>query len=130
MYRSPIISVTDNSILKRSMAARKNPRELLTPAALHILLSLAGEDLHGLGIKRAVEERTDGRLTLGPGTLYEAIHRMAASGWIEEVPGSGRRRVYRISRDGRAVLEDELRRLDEIVSFARGNDLLPGRGRA
>lgn len=112
------------------MARKLNPRELPTPAALHILLSLAREDLHGVGIKRAVEERTDGRISLGPGTLYEAIHRMAAAGWIEEVPTPGRRRSYRMTGAGRRVLEDELRRLDEIVSFARDADLIPDPGKA
>ena len=107
------------------MAPGKNPRDLLTPAALHILLSVAGEHLHGYAIKRAVEERTGGALSLGPGTLYEAIHRMANAGWIEEVEGEGRKRVYRITSAGRGVLDDELRRLDEIVSFARGAALMP-----
>jgi len=110
------------------MASRKNPRDLLTPAALHILLSMATEDLHGYAIKRAVAERTGGALSLGPGTLYEAIHRMAGDGWITEVDGDGRRRVYRITAAGREVLDDELRRLDEIVVFARGVDLLPEPG--
>jgi len=104
----------------------RTPSDLLTPAALHILLTLAGEDLHGYGIKEAVEARTGGRLRLGPGTLYEAIHRMDGGGWIEELPGGGRKRVYRITEAGRAVLRDELRRLGEIVDHARGADLLEG----
>jgi DNA-binding PadR family transcriptional regulator len=64
-------------------------------------------------------------MSLGPGTLYEAIHRMANAGWLEEVGGEGRRRVYRITSAGRGVLDDELRRLDEIVSFARDAALMP-----
>lgn len=107
------------------MARSKNPRDLLTPAALHILMTLAGGALHGYGIKHAVEERTAGRLSLGPGTLYEAIHRMAADGWIEEVESSGRRRIYQITDAGRTVLTDELSRLDDIVSYARDADLIP-----
>lgn len=107
------------------MPTRQNPRDLLTPAALHILLSLAEEELHGYAIKHAVEDRTDGRMSLGPGTLYEAVHRMAADGWIAEVQGDGRRRVYRITRTGRHVLDDELQRLEQIVAYARGADLLP-----
>ena len=42
----------------------------LRPAVFHILLALAGEDLHGLGIAKAVDEATSGTVTLGPGTLY------------------------------------------------------------
>ena len=107
------------------MPRKQNPRDLLTPAALHILLALAQQELHGYAIKHAVEERTDGRLSLGPGTLYEAIHRMAVDDWIEEVEGGGRRRIYRITRSGRRVLDDELERLEKIVTYARGSHLLP-----
>lgn len=102
----------------------RSPRDLLTPAALHILLSLSQQDLHGYGIKAAVEERTEGRLVLGPGTLYEGIHRMHEDGWIEELAGGGRKRVYRITDQGRSVLREELGRLERIVDFARAADLL------
>jgi DNA-binding PadR family transcriptional regulator len=100
--------------------SKKTPRDLLTPAALHMLLALARGDLHGLGIKQDVEARTGGKLRLGPGTLYEAIHRMEADGWITEIPDAedARRKVYRLTRRGRAVMLDEVRRLDEIVRFA------------
>ena len=110
----------------------KTPRDLLTPAALHILMALASGPRHGLGIKDDVEERTDGRLRLGAGTLYEAIHRMAADGWISEDPdhpeAEGRRRVYRLTSVGRKRMEEELRRLDEVVRYARDHELLPERG--
>lgn len=109
--------------------SRRTPRDLLTPAALHILMALARQDLHGYGIKQDVEERTDGRLRLRPGTLYEAIHRMEADGWIREVKDvaeGGRKRVYRITASGRAVMEQELSRLAEIVRFARAESLFGG----
>lgn len=112
---------------------RKTPRDLLTPATLHILMAVARRPLHGLAIKDDVEERTGGRLRLGPGTLYEAIHRMEADGWIVEAPdhpdAEGKRRVYRITPTGRERMEDELRRLDAVVRFARENMLL-GEGEA
>ncbi|HSR40528.1 MAG TPA: PadR family transcriptional regulator [Longimicrobiales bacterium] len=108
--------------------SRRTPRDLMTPAALHILLALAGEDRHGYGIKRDVEERTGGRLRLGPGTLYEAVHRMEDDGWIREVEGpeggAGKRKYYRLAPEGRRRMEEELRRLDRIVSFARREALL------
>lgn len=107
--------------------APHNPRDPLTPATLHILLSLAQDPLHGYAIKSEIERRTEGRLTLGPGTLYEAIHRMHEDGWIEELSAEGRRRVYTVTARGRSVLDDELRRLDEIVDFARTADLYPCR---
>lgn len=108
------------------MSPGKTPSDLLTPAVLHILLALASEDLHGYGIQSSVEERTGGRLRLGPGTLYEAIHRLDADGWIEELPGGGRKRVYRLTGVGRAAMQQELRRLEEIVEGARQAHLLEG----
>lgn len=104
--------------------SQRTPRELLTPAALHILLTLAQNETHGYAIKQAIEERTGGKLSLGPATLYEAIHRMHEAEWIDEVPSPGRKRVYRITPPGRRVLHDELRRLRDIVAFARDAELL------
>ncbi len=110
------------------MTDSQNPRDLLTPAVLHILLALSGGELHGSGISRDIEARTSGAIRLGPGTLYEAIHRLEADGWIAEVPDTpGRRRIYRITAAGRRALGHELLRLDEIVSFARASELLPDR---
>ena len=115
------------------MSKASTPRELLTPAALHVLLSLANGKRHGYGIKLEVEKRTEGALSLGPGTLYEAIHRMQKSGWIEETTrpkeASGRdarRKYYRLTKLGRSQLREELSRLDSIVRYARSQELLPG----
>ena len=117
---------------KRSKS--QNPRELLTPAALHILMALADGERHGYAIKGEVEERTGGALRLGPGTLYEAIHRMKNAGWIKSVAGAheeasqgGARKCYRLTTPGRKRMKEELERLDGIVSFARSHALLEGR---
>jgi DNA-binding PadR family transcriptional regulator len=113
-YRSPVLPTP------------RPPRELPTPAVLDILLALADGERHGYGIRREVLRRTHGALRLGPGTLYEAIYRLAAQGLIEEQEGGGRRRVYAITREGRRVLQEELRRLESIVSDARARRLLGG----
>lgn len=111
----------------------RSPRDLMTPATLHILLALARRDLHGYGIKQEVEERTGGRLRLGPGTLYEAVHRLEGDGWIEEVAGpddaDGKRKYYRLAAEGRSAMQEELRRLAAIVAFARDESLLPEEAR-
>ena len=39
----------------------------LSPATLHILLSLAGEDRHGYGIMQEVARQSEGQYKLGPG---------------------------------------------------------------
>ncbi len=113
-----------------------NPRTLLTPAGLHILMSLADGVRHGYGVKRDVEAATGGMLHLGPGTLYEAIHRMVAQGWIEEVDGEefaadadydARRKYYTLTEEGRGEMENELERLDAVLEHARAHALMPRR---
>ena len=106
------------------MTKKTKPRELLTPAALHVLLSLVDAPRHGYGIKQDVDERTGGELRLGPGTLYEAIHRLLAHGLIEDAGQEGRRKNYRLTRQGRRELKDELARLDGVVRYARSKALL------
>ena len=69
-----------------------------------------------------------GELALGPGTLYEALHRMVEAGWIRATSDDGaRKKTYTLTAEGRAELDDELRRLDEIVSYARNHALFPDR---
>lgn len=102
----------------------------LTPIAFEILLALAEEDRHGYAILMAVEGRLRGKLPLRTGTLYRALARLVEDGLIEELdaaPGSdSRRRVYRITRHGRAVARAEAERMAEQVAAARSRKLAPG----
>jgi DNA-binding PadR family transcriptional regulator len=97
----------------------------MTAAVLHILLSLAGDERHGLGIAADVKAFTSGRLTLGPGTLYGTIKRLLEAGLIEDLGSrSGdeddpRRRYYRITTKGRRVLEAETEGLASVLGVAR-----------
>jgi len=101
----------------------------LTPAVFHILLALADADRHGYGIMKEVEARTEGRLLLKPGTLYQAISRLLETGLIEEVPESGeerdsRRRVYKLSSSGRQAVTAEAHRLEQMVKQAYSKKIL------
>jgi len=98
----------------------------LTPAVLHILLALAGGDRHGYAIAQEVESLTDGRVRMGPGTLYGSIERMDEGGLLERAPrrdhddpGDERRVYYRLTRLGERVLELELERLNAVVELGR-----------
>ena len=92
----------------------------LSPATLHILLSLAGEQLHGYAIMQEVQRQSDGKYKLGPGTLYDNLQKMIDRGLVEElgkkpVDEDPRRRYYRLSPLGRGVLTAEISRLDDVV---------------
>src|SRR5215217_2697289 len=97
----------------------------MTSAVLHILLSLAAEDRHGLGIAADVKGFTAGRISLGPGTLYGTIKRLLDAGLVEDLgqPAAGeddpRRRYYRITPRGRRALELETQGLASVLGVAR-----------
>ncbi len=111
----------------------------LTPVAFEILLALADGERHGYFIMQEVERRSDGRLSLHPGTLYRALNRLLGERLIDEVTGpaaaatgephDARRRYYRLTDLGRAVAAAEAARLASQVSAARMKNLL-GRGDA
>lgn len=107
----------------------------LTPAVFHILLALAEGERHGYAIMREVADQTDGRMRLGPGTLYGSIRRLLAEGLIEESEArpdldDERRRYYRLTAFGRKVAEAEAARLQALTRTARERGLLPGAGGA
>ena len=96
----------------------------LAPAALHILLSLAGGEMHGYAIMQDVQRQSEGKYRLGPGTLYDNLQKMIGRKLVEELgkkPGDEdpRRRYYRLSSLGRGVLAAEVARLDHVVREAK-----------
>lgn len=104
----------------------KKTQPPLTPAVLHILLALANQERHGYGIMKQVELESQGRVKMGPGTLYGSIGRMIEAGLVIE---SGRktdpklndeRRIYyKITGLGQESLETELERYREVVAVAK-----------
>ena len=96
----------------------------LSPAAMHILLALAGEDLHGYGIMLEVARQSAGQYKLGPGTLYDNLEKLLEQGVVEEsiqksAAEESRRRYYKLTRFGRRLLATEITRLEGVVRQAR-----------
>ncbi|MGB2664850.1 MAG: helix-turn-helix transcriptional regulator [Candidatus Acidiferrum sp.] len=112
------------------------PKRKLDPlpsSAFQILLSLVDEDLHGYGIMRQVADQTDGRMRLGPGTLYSSIQTLLEAKLIDEVGqredaklGPERRRYYRLSSAGRKLARSEASRLADLLRVARAKKILRG----
>src|SRR5689334_1276569 len=89
-------------------------RELLkgnTPTL--VLAVLSDMPLHGYGIAREIERRTDNALKCREGTLYPALHALERDGHIEgewqRRSEGGERKVYAITPAGRAELEQRIR---------------------
>jgi DNA-binding PadR family transcriptional regulator len=96
----------------------------LAPAALHILLSLAGEERHGYGIMQDIARQSNGRYKIGPGTLYDNLQKLMSQRLVEESDNSStgaeaRRRYYRLTQLGRRVLTAEVARLEGAILKAK-----------
>jgi DNA-binding PadR family transcriptional regulator len=106
----------------------KNPP--LSAATLHILLALAGGNLHGYGIIKEVARNSDGHYRLGPGTLYDNLKKLISAGLVADVPTSSStrkaasaegddRRFFALTREGKDALAREVDRLQGVVTKAR-----------
>jgi DNA-binding PadR family transcriptional regulator len=103
----------------------------LSSATLHILLALAGGNLHGYGIIKEVVRNSEGHYRMGPGTLYDNLKKLMDAGLVSDAPPSSSskrksatakeddRRFYTLTKEGRDVLAAEVDRLQIVVSQAR-----------
>jgi DNA-binding PadR family transcriptional regulator len=104
----------------------------LTPAVFHILLALSNGERHGYGIMKQVEADSQGKVSMGPGTLYGSLKRMLDAGLVRESDkrldpemDDERRIYYQITGAGAEALAAELERYKRIVSLAQERKLYP-----
>lgn len=99
----------------------------LTRAVFFVLFALADGEKHGYAIMQDVGVLSGDKVQMGPGTLYSTIQRLLDLEAIEEVSirgGDSRRRYYRLTRGGKALLDAEILRMDELVRLARSKRLV------
>ena len=103
-----------------------NTNAPLTPAVLHILLALSAKERHGYGIMKQVEVDSQGKVNMGPGTLYGSLGRMLEAGLIRESDkkidpemDDERRVYYKITGLGQKALAAELERYREVVAVGK-----------
>lgn len=104
----------------------------LTPAVLHILLALSTQERHGYGMMKQVESDSQGKVKMGPGTLYGSLGRMIEAGLVRESDkkvdpnmDDERRVYYKITGLGQKALAAELKRYRDVVAVAKKLRLSP-----
>jgi DNA-binding PadR family transcriptional regulator len=95
----------------------------LTEQMYYILLTLT-EPQHGYGIMQEVNRRTEGRVKIGAGTLYNLLSRFEEENIIVQISEENRRKIYTLTDKGLFILRDEYHRLKQLVSDA--SDILEG----
>ncbi len=93
---------------------------------------MADGEKHGYAIMRSVSRISGNQFRMGPGTLYTTIQRLLDLGLIEETESAGgqsdhenRRRYYKLTRTGKAILGADLSRMESVVHLARDKKLVP-----
>ena len=86
----------------------------LTEQMYYILLALS-EECCGVDIMEKVSRMTEGRVAVGPGTLYTLLGQFVKAGLIQETQVEGRKKIYRITQEGMVLLRTEYERLKQQV---------------
>ena len=90
-----------------------NERTDLLQGTLELLIlnTLARGSMHGYGIVQRIHEAAEDLLKVEDGSLYPALYRMEARGWIKSEYGvsenNRRARFYKLTRKGQRKLEAE-----------------------
>lgn len=96
-------------------------KELREPS-FYVLTALAAGRRHGYVLIEEVAELSEGQLRLRPGTLYAALDRLVADGWVavdgEEVVVGRLRRYFALTDRGGEELAAHAQRMHEATSVA------------
>ena len=102
-----------------SLEKARNRYIPMSETMFYILLSLR-EARHGYAIMQHVEELTRGRVRLGAGTVYSSLGKLEGDGLIESVAEEDRRKIYKITPVGSAILREEAGRIAELYKNSGG----------
>ena len=96
--------------------------EILTESMFYVLMAVSKRPMCGIDIAAWIADRTRGRVSLGPATLYTVLGKFEKEGYIAETEVEGRKRTYRITSRGLAAYRAELERLKACIADADGKE--------
>lgn len=98
----------------------KKAMDVLTESMFYVLMAFCHSPMCGIDAAQFIEQRTQGRVLMGPATLYTVIGKFEKEKYIKEIQVEGRKRTYQITDKGRRAYADELTRLRQCVADAEG----------
>ena len=96
----------------------KKAMEILTESMFYVLMAFSKRPMCGIDVAEYIEKRTNGRVLIGPATLYTILGKFEKEKWIKEIEVDGRKRTYRITDKGLHAYEQEVTRLQKCVQDA------------
>jgi DNA-binding PadR family transcriptional regulator len=107
------------------MTMAREKFQTLTEQMYYILLALC-EECCGIDVMQKVQVMTDGRVNIGPGTLYNLLEQFQTAGLIKETESIGRKKNYILTEKGFDILKEEYKRLHKQMMdyerFIRGRE--------
>lgn len=97
----------------------KKSMEILTESMFYLLMAFCAGPMCGTDAADFIEKRTDGRVQIGPATLYTVLAKFEKEKYIRECAVDGRRRTYCITDKGREAYRAELERLQMCLADAK-----------
>lgn len=104
----------------------KKSMDTLTESMFYVLMALMEGPMCGIDIADFISKRTNGRLKIGPATLYTVLGKFEKEKYIREVSVEGRKRTYQVTATGTAAYREELARLKQCVLDAEGGIFYEG----
>ena len=98
----------------------KKAMDTLTESMFYVLMALMTGPMCGIDIAAFIDNRTKGRLQIGPATLYTILGKFERERYIRELCVEGRKRTYEITGKGFEAYREELKRLKQCVTDAEG----------
>lgn len=86
----------------------------MTEAMYYVLLALMNPN-HGYQLMTTIEQISNGRINMGPGTLYGVLTRLLKDELITIIEDDGRRKTYAITVEGKSALMEEYKRLFNMI---------------
>lgn len=96
----------------------KKAMDVLTESMFYVLMAFHSGPMCGIDIAEEIERCTNGRLRIGPATLYTILGKFEKENYIDEISVEGRKRTYQITEIGRAAYREELARLRRCMEDA------------
>jgi len=91
----------------------------LTDSMYYILISLI-EPVHGYGIKQKIYDDSDGKIEIGPASMYTILKKLQTRGLITLLELDGdRRKTYQISESGKELLKLDIERRIQMAEIGK-----------
>ena len=101
----------------------RKPMVILTESMLYVLMAFQNGEMCGIDIADYIDFLTDGRVQIGPATLYTILGKFEKEKYIREINVEGRKRTYVITDKGNEAYQAELTRLNQCIADSQRANL-------